>query len=197
MPTNGKPRHTRLHAQLVKACAEHHGVSPRAVRTWRAENDPRWAAWCAQKALDFPVPARPEPDEAPEPVPGQLGLENEIRRLRQECHDLAVRARAAQRDGRLDQELTLHKALDAKRESLRHLERDTPAVSALAGDYVPKDSVLHYVADIRSRIEALPVRVGTLLPDDLATDIRAQIEAECNSILAACAEVEFGASSAR
>ena len=43
-------RNSRADAASIKSCAVHHGVSERAVRQWRLNDDPRWRAWLARSA---------------------------------------------------------------------------------------------------------------------------------------------------
>lgn len=43
-------RNSRLDASSIKSCAASHGVSERAVRSWRLNDDPRWRAWLARSA---------------------------------------------------------------------------------------------------------------------------------------------------
>ena len=43
-------RHSRSDAASILNCAQHHGVSARAVREWRRKDDPRWRAWLARAA---------------------------------------------------------------------------------------------------------------------------------------------------
>lgn len=43
-------RHSRCDSGSIQSCAAHHGVSPRAVRGWRKNDDPRWRAWLARAA---------------------------------------------------------------------------------------------------------------------------------------------------
>jgi hypothetical protein len=43
-------RNSRCDAASIKSCAVNHGVSERAVRSWRLNDDPRWRAWLAKSA---------------------------------------------------------------------------------------------------------------------------------------------------
>jgi hypothetical protein len=43
-------RNSRADSASIKNCAAHHGITERAVRTWRLKDDPRWKAWLARSA---------------------------------------------------------------------------------------------------------------------------------------------------
>jgi len=43
-------RHSRCDSGAIQSCAAHHGVTPRAVRDWRKNDDPRWRAWLSRAA---------------------------------------------------------------------------------------------------------------------------------------------------
>lgn len=43
-------RHSRQDSSSIKNCAVHHGVSERAVRSWRVNSDPRWREWQTRQA---------------------------------------------------------------------------------------------------------------------------------------------------
>jgi hypothetical protein len=43
-------RHSRSDSATIKNCATAHGVTERAVRSWRVRDDARWRAWLARSA---------------------------------------------------------------------------------------------------------------------------------------------------
>lgn len=196
--------------QMLRACAESHGVSERSVRNWRNSDppDPRWLMWKREwgKKNGFPALA-PEsretagpawlddPDEAP---PEHLiddgfgeGIEAEILRAKAECKRLAIRCAWLEKNRDFEGAALLHRVLDAKRDGLRKLAGDNPDILAKAGDLVPRTVLLQYCAAIRTLLSNLPQRLMAWVPDNLRDEIRPQLESEIGVILRAAEEVDI------
>jgi hypothetical protein len=195
------PRNGRQQAALITACAEAHSVSTRAVRAWRAVNDPRWLAFLADRAIEAPPPTSTQPEQPDDTPPGH-GLPFEIIRAERQCLDLARRIRgeratrscpACHRSGDLAAESTLTRMLNDTRATLHRLTKDTPGIQAEAGDLIPKTLVLQYAAAIQTLIRALPARLASIFPDGTSADIRTRADAEITALLAHIANVRITA----
>jgi hypothetical protein len=180
-------RHGREQADLVKACAARHGVTPRAVRKWRDQGDDRWNKFLAERAAAGMVPvgaaAPAVPVVAREWTDEELALENQIRKMKEATADLRERAELAKSIGDLDAEMALRRMWLQHAEALRRLEKDAPGISAASGDSVPRkqavQAILQYSASVVAAVSNLPDRVISLLPqigEDIATKIRAESE---------------------
>jgi hypothetical protein len=177
-------RNGRQQAALITACAEAHSVSTRAVRSWRAANDPRWLEFVSDRAIESPRSTQPEP---PDDTPPGHGLPFEIIRAERQCLDLARRIRSerttracptCRRASDIAAESTLTKMLNDTRSTLHRLTKDTPGIQAEAGDLIPKTRVLQYAAAVQTLIRALPARLASIFPDTTTADIRTAADAE-------------------
>jgi len=183
-------KHGRAFAELIKACAEAHGVSDRSVRNWREARDQRWLDFLAARAVAGPD-EKIEPIEHP-PVPDNMfgtGIRFEIIRLQAECLDLARRVRAAAKLQDIDLEVSISRMLDSKRETLRKLEIDNPDIEAATGDSVKKSVLVQYAAKVLALIRTLPSRIGSIMPDSISAEIRARAAAEIDQLCTLAAEI--------
>ena len=180
-------RHGREQADLVKACAAAHGVTPRAVRKWRDAADDRWNKFLAERAAAGMVPVGLASPAAPavsrEWSDEELALDNQIRKMKEATADLRERAELAKSVGDLDAEMALRRMWLQHAEALRRLEKDAPGISAASGDVVPKklavQIIVGYSAAIAAAVANLPDRLISMLPslgDDIAEKIRAEAE---------------------
>ena len=179
-------------AERLKWIAAFFRVTDRAVRDWRAKNDPRYATGCVEYAKTQSPPMPPEESTSPAADDGLGdGLESEIERCRRECKTLAHRA------GRLDQlkdytsALTVHRILDAKRETLLKLERDAVSIAIAHGDVIPKVLLTNYTTDVVAALSPLAHRIATIMPPDLAPEIRERVQAEVNLLQQTCQNIAF------
>lgn len=155
-----------------------------------------YLAMRAQEAGESPPPTEPAGvAELLDDQPGE-GLEFELIRLKRECLGLGRRVRQAVASGHLEEEAVLHRILDQKRETLRKLAKDEPGVAQAAGDVVPIATISRYLTAIRTLWEALPRRIATMLPDDLRSEVREQIDAEIEAVLSTCRELKLDDSAA-
>ncbi len=189
-------RYGRTQSVLIKACAEIHAVSERSVRAWRTARDPRWMKFLAEKAI---VGSVENFESDPEPASDNVGvgLEFEIVRAKMECRDLGRRVRSAGATGDIDAEMALNRMLDAKRETLRRLEKDTPGIQSDNRDVLPRIPVeqafITYCSEIKARLHQLPDRVLSLLPPETGQSIREKILSEIESIQRSAAEIKLPA----
>jgi len=175
-------------SELVKKCAADFAVTTRTVRNWRDARDSRWLDFLASAALGATTapPAPGTPASAIPEIHG-TGIEFEIIRLKSECLDLSRRLATARGD--LETEFSLSRMLDAKRETLRRLEKDNPDIQAVAGDVVKKTVLIQYAAQVVTLIRTLPARIASLVPDTLAADTRHLVAAEVDAICALAADI--------
>ena len=193
-------RHGREQADLVKACAAAHGVTPRAVRKWRDAADDRWNKFLAERAAAGMVPvglASPAaPAVAREWSDEELALDNQIRKMKEATADLRERAELAKSVGDLDAEMALRRMWLQHAEALRRLEKDAPGISAASGDVVPKKLALQIIAQYSAAIAAavanLPDRLISILPA-LGEDIAEKIRAEADEIRRAAKDIRIDA----
>ena len=193
-------RHGREQADLVKACAAAHGVTPRAVRKWRDAADDRWNKFLAERAAAGMVPvglASPSaPAVAREWSDEELALDNQIRKMKEATADLRERAELAKSVGDLDAEMALRRMWLQHAEALRRLEKDAPGISAASGDVVPKKLALQIIAQYSAAIAAavanLPDRLISILPA-LGEDIAEKIRAEADEIRRAAKDIRIDA----
>lgn len=87
--------------------------------------------------------------------------------------------------------MTVHRILDAKRETLLRLERDALAIATSNGDVLPKIVVTNYIADIIAALSPFAHRVATLLPPDLAADVRERVQAEVHLLQTTCQTIQL------
>ena len=188
-------RHGREQADLVKACAARHGVTPRAVRKWRDQVDPRWNQFLAERAAAGMIPvgsAAPAPSIPREWSDEDLTLENQIRKMKEATADLRERAELAKSVGDLDAEMSLRRMWLQHAEALRRLEKDAPGISAASGDVVNRKQavqvLMQYSAAIAAALSNLPDRILSLLPQ-VADDIAAKIRAEAEEVQRAAQQI--------
>lgn len=193
-------RHGREQADLVKACAARHGVTPRAVRKWRDQVDPRWNQFLAERAAAGMIPVGSAAPAAPS-IPREwsdedLTLENQIRKMKEATADLRERAELAKSVGDLDAEMSLRRMWLQHAEALRRLEKDAPGISAASGDVVPKklavQIIVGYSAAIAAAVANLPDRLISMLPS-LGDDIAEKIRAEADEIRRAAKDIRLDA----
>ena len=193
-------RHGREQADLVKACAAAHGVTPRAVRKWRDAADDRWNKFLAERAAAGMVPvglASPSaPAVAREWSDEELALDNQIRKMKEATADLRERAELAKSVGDLDAEMALRRMWLQHAEALRRLEKDAPGISAASGDVVPKKLAIQIIAQYSAAIAAavgnLPDRLISILPA-IGEDIAEKIRAEADEIRRAAKDIRLDA----
>lgn len=186
----------REESSLMKSCAEAHGVSVRSVRNWREAKDRRWEEFLAERARSSTIPPVRLADDMQEPEQLGTGLEFELVRLRNECLDLARRARSARASGDLAAEMAINRMLDAKRETLRRMSKDEPEISVASGQNIPKHEVLNYLAEYSSTVKALlqslPDRILALLPNT-PPGIMECIQTDIDDIRRAARDMKFSA----
>lgn len=193
-------RHGREQADLVKACAARHGVTPRAVRKWRDQGDERWNKFLAERAAAGMVPvgaaAPAVPVVAREWTDEELALENQIRKMKEATADLRERAELAKSIGDLDAEMALRRMWLQHAEALRRLEKDAPGIQHASGDSVSKkiaaQTFLQYSATVAAAVSNLPDRILSLLPQ-LGEDIAAKIRGEVEEVMRTAKEVRLDA----
>jgi hypothetical protein len=190
----------REESSLMKSCAEAHGVSVRSVRNWREAKDRRWEEFLAERARSTTTititGAGHLADDVHEQEQLGTGLEFELVRLRNECLDLARRARSARASGDLAAEMAINRMLDAKRETLRRMSKDEPEISVASGQNIPKHEVLNYLAEYSSTVKALlqslPDRILALLPNT-PPGIMECIQTDIDDIRRAARDMKFSA----
>lgn len=198
---------TRKQAEVaaLKFCAVKRGISERAVRNWRTASDPRWLSDLAEWERKMGYEARegvppnatdPKPD-TPLPPPDDDGLGEglaaEVLRTRRECRDLALLWSQYKMAARHLQAEQIGRQLDSRRDILRKLEADAARIGVELGDVVPKTLVTNYAADVAARAGTLTRRLLTILPLDLAVEIKTGIERELTSFCDQCAKIELRA----
>jgi hypothetical protein len=191
-------RHGREQADLVKACAAKHGVTPRAVRKWRDQGDTRWNKFLAERAAAGMIPVGAAAPAAPvvarEWTDEELALENQIRKMKEATVDLRERAELAKSSGDLDAEMALRRMWLQHTEALRRLEKDAPGIQHASGDAVSKkiaaQTFLQYSATVAAAVSNLPDRILSLLPQ-LGEDIAAKIRGEVDEVMRTAKEVRL------
>lgn len=184
-------RHGRQSSFLVRQFAEQTKRSLRAAQWQRKHATPEWQAFVTARAektagdpveVPFVIDNRISPD-----VPRGIGAE--IMRMESECAALSVRLEQAIAKNDLAGELQLHRTLDFKRETLRKLRCDAPGIDRELGHVIPVEYVTRYAARISQLLQSLPHRVSTLIPSDLAHDIKLRLGAEVDMVLKEASEV--------
>ena len=182
-------RHNNNESHLVTAFAEGHGISQRAAQLHRKRGSPEWSLFLSTRKAIAPT-AGVKRSAPQKPVMTGLGLDCELTRMKQECFDLANRLRDLEAAGLLSEEQVIHKILDSKRETLRKLAKDEPDVAKAAGDVVERVALVHYAADICTILQTLPARISTMMPVELAGEIRQKINDEIGAIMTLASQVQ-------
>jgi hypothetical protein len=191
-------RRGREQADLIKALAAKHGVTPRGARKWRDKNDPRWIGFLAERAAagslrSTEVPA-PDITELPTYSDEEISLDVQIRKLREKVADLARRADLAQMAGDVDSEMVLRRMNIQHIEAARRLEKDAPAIQRDSGDVVPKrllqQTILQYSAAVAAALANLPDRILTLIPS-LEGPLADKVREEINDVLRVAHEIRL------
>lgn len=193
-------RHGREQADLIKACAAKHGVTPRAVRKWRDSADPRWNTFLAERAAAGMVPVGAASASIPavsrEWTEEELSLDNQLRKMKEVTADLRERAELARAAGDLDSEMALRRMWLQHTESLRRLEKDAPGILKDAGDVIPKrqayQAFVEYSAAIAAALSNLPERILSLLPH-IGDEVAAKIRNEAAEVQRAAKDVRLDA----
>lgn len=178
--------HGTRQSDLVKRCAEIHGVSTRSVRNWREANDPRWLDFLARAAVGKAHPTAEQSDDPPEVI-GE-GIEFEIIRLRSECVALSRRIKNTTD---IAAELSLSRMLGEKRETLLRLEKNNPDLQVASGDLVKKTLVVQYAANLLALIRTLPARIASLVPDTVAPEVRTRVGQEVEQFCQLAADLKL------
>lgn len=198
----GKQR-KQAEVEAVKFCAAKRGISDRSVRNWRTAGDPRWFADLAEfeKKMGYEVQEGRAPTAGDVPDAGKLGppsddglgegLAAEVMRTRKECRELALLWKQLKDLGRHIAAEQVGRQLDSRRDILRKLEADAARIGTELGDVVPKTLVTNYVADVAARAGTLARRLLTLLPLELAAEMKKALEREVDSFRDQCAQIEM------
>ena len=188
----------------LRGCAEAHGVSERCVRNWRRDNDERWTTWkedwVTRRGLrERPAAERhgPESLDAEDAPPAAVvddglgeGIASEILRARAECRRLSQRAAWLERQGRFEDAALVHRVLDSKRDGLRKLEADNPGILRESGELVHRSVLLHYCAQLRTRLMWLPQRLLAWVPEGVRDEVRPKLDEEVAVVLRAAQELD-------
>jgi len=192
-------RRGREQAELVKACAAKHGITPRGVRKWRDANDDRWVRFLAERAAagslpvgaastSVPVVERQWSDE-------ELALDFQIRKLKEATADLRERAELAKQAGDLDAELSLRRMNLQHTEALRRLEKDAPGIQRESGDVVPRrqaeQALIGYASAIKASLQLLGPRLFSLFPE-LAAEVKDAFTREIQEVMRAASALKLG-----
>jgi hypothetical protein len=98
------------------------------------------------------------------------GIDGEISRLRAECLDMALRADGFRRAGDLGREITLRRALNSSRDTLRKLETSVEELVAASGRWVLRAEVERDVSRLLGQfvaaLDGLPTRCVGLIAGD-------------------------------
>lgn len=192
-------RRGREQAELVKACAAKHGITPRGVRKWRDQNDARWAQFLAERAAAGMVPVGAAAAAAPATVARQwteeeIDLNRQIRRLKETAADLWERAELAKAAGDIDAEMQLRRMHVQHTEALRRLEKEAPGIQRESGDVISRRSaeqaLIGYASAIKASLVLLPDRIFSLFPE-IAADVKAAILREVQEIQRAAAALKL------
>ncbi|MFZ4597810.1 MAG: hypothetical protein ACOYNN_04120 [Terrimicrobiaceae bacterium] len=193
-------RRGREQADLIKAVAAKHGVTPRAARKWRDSNDNRWIGFLAERAAAGSLSAEEVPAQTHAELPTyteeELTLDWQIRKMREKVADLSRRADLAQRAGDIDSEMALRRMHMQHMEAARRLEKDAPSIQRDSGDVIPKrlaqQAIIQYSATVAAALANLPDRILTLLPA-IESAISEKIRDEVNEVLKAAREIQLNA----
>ena len=192
-------RRGREQAELVKACAAKHGITPRGVRKWRDQNDARWAQFLAERAAAGMVPVGAAAAAAPATVARQwteeeIDLNRQIRRLKETAADLWERAELAKAAGDIDAEMQLRRMHVQHTEALRRLEKEAPGIQRESGDVIPRraaeQALIGYASAIKAALVLLPERIFSLFPE-IAADVKAALLREVHEIQRAAATLKL------
>lgn len=159
----------RDQSMLLRNCGEAYGVTVRTVRNWRDASDRRWVEFLAERARSSTCSSTTPAGVTDEPQELGTGLEFELIRLRNECLDLARRARASRAAGDLSAEMAINRMLDTKRETLRRMEMATPEITVASGEAIPRAEVQSFLTEYTNGVVALlaslPDRIVALIPN--------------------------------
>ena len=171
---------------LVNGCATKHGVTPRAVRKWRDSSDERWTTYISENSG-----ARKATRE--ERIAGRRvialmelpGLRTQLDCIERECQDLVARLQPDD-DGNLpslEACAMINRMLDVKRDTWRKLAKDVPPIEQGDGSAIPVDEVVKYAVEVRSLVETLDARISSVMPHDLALDVKQKVREEIDKVL--------------
>lgn len=118
----------------------------------------------------------------------ETGLSAEVQRLQSETRALAVEI-ATMPQSDIAGRMALMRMLDEKRKTLRECSRDLSSILSSIGDVIPAAAVVRYCATLKGIICTLPPRIATLVPAELAADLRARIQVEIDRVLETCATI--------
>lgn len=182
-------------AERLKWVAAWARVTERAARNWRHANDPRWVTGCVEyhKAHGGKSPGHADPDDEAEITDDGLGdgLESEIERCRRECRVLAHRAGQLEKLKNHTEALTVHRILDAKRETLLRLERDAVGIAVANGEVVAKVCLTNYIADVVAALSPFAHRIATIVPPEIAAEIRERVQVEVAQLQTTCQTIQL------
>ncbi len=190
-------RHNKQAAPLVAKFAEKTCRSLRSAQWHRQRDTPAWRKFNdiseESPPTQPPQPAQAQPrPKAPQPMASTAGgIAGELERIQGELIVLAARLTEATDKRDLATELSLHRALDGKREILRKLRLAHPEIRREDGESVPVKTVFDYVVKIHLHLTALPKRIAGFLPPDAADESRRRIAAEINAVLDEAAKIDL------
>ena len=183
--------------RLLELFARDWGVTVRQAYRLRSAKDERWVSWLASRPDS---PAEPPTDDDPvdsfadqEITEDALGVEAEVRRLREECVELARRRSAYRKAGSLPKELSVLRALNATRETLRKIELSSDEIVLKSGSYVQRVAVEHslgrWLSRITQALDRLPFIAAGRMPADQQQAVRQVVDEELARIRRDLAEI--------
>lgn len=180
-------RNTRADSELIRECATAHGVSDRAVRNWRNNEDPRWRAFLQRRAQDATVQLAFAPSiPAPLILSPEIEEENAARRyalIDQAATAAAMSGDAAKLPTLIKIATDAHRQLDVVRENnLAHKERTEKVIPVEK----VRDLIQGNLQMARHLLENLPEVLATRLesPQDVAAITRIEVNAILREISA-------------
>lgn len=183
-------RNSRADSELIRECATAHGVSDRAVRNWRAGDDPRWRAFLQRRAQDATVQLAFTPAQAaPLILSPEIEEENAARRyalIDQAATAAAQAGDAAKLPTLIKIATDAHRQLDVVRENnLAHKERTEKVIPVEK----VRDLIQGNLQMARHLLENLPEVLSTRIesPQDVTSIVRIEVHAILREISASVA----------
>ena len=185
-------RQSRLESSLIEECARSHGVTPRAVRTWRLKDSPKWRAWVQRRAVDQTRFPSLDFDTTSDVLTPAQEEEQALRRygaLASLCDAAIARNDNTSLQPLLRSAGEAHKLLYAIRENRTAYEERRRHLIPIAE---AQDSLRKTIETVKGQMEVLPSFVAHQIDPVDPRRVEEILEVEVNRILRSAAEAQSG-----
>lgn len=176
-------RNSRADSELIRECATAHGVSDRAVRNWRNNDDARWRVFLQRRAQDATTQLSfAQPESKPVVLTPDIEEENAARRyalIDSAATQAAMCGDSAKLPTLIKIATDAHNQLDRLRENnLKHKERTEKVIPVEK----VRDLILGNMAMARHLLENLPEVLSTRITDS-SLNVAEITRIEVNAVL--------------